>query len=412
MHLRDRLILAPINNLNPKDFRENFQDLTIIDRDFFIQKILHDKYSPIFLNYINNHQLQDLFNKKEISHLKNQTKRFQIQSLEIVKELIYIDRLFKEKKINPIYLKGASVMNEYSDISLRPAVDIDILFKGEEVFDAYEILHKYNYKEPTLLCRSRDELIEYVKTRHHLPGVCRDTNIMIELHHRVTNHNDFNSCPLSDKIINHKRSFNFYGSNIYVPSIEDLIVHQLVHFSVNTKFNNLLRTFSDISQIEKNYKIDWIKIYSNNQGKKLRRALSLSLEVLNYNFSLTNRFSNLKNEYKEYFPKKEIVREAYKKTFRLEKTKIHEKSLYALGKSTSFSDFLKIIFSKIFLNRDQIMQNYSISKLNYFSFFYFQCLSILSRLINYIPLILSLLLRNGSIFEDFKGVKKIEEWLN
>ena len=413
MNLRESLLLSPINNLNSKQFKKNFKDLLPKDREFFFKKIIYDKYSPIFLKYVNNHKLQYLLNEKEITDLKNQSKRFQIQSLEIVKEIIYVDKIFKKNNLNPIYLKGASIMNEYPDISLRPAADIDILFKDDEVFDAYKILYEYDFRESSSINQSRDKLLVYAKKHHHLPELCRNTNIMIELHHRVTVSDDFEYCPLSEGIIKNKRPISFYGRIINVPSIEYLITHQLIHFVINSKFNNLLRVFSDINVIEKKYKIDWNKIYSINKDEKIRRAISLGLEVLNYHFKFTNNFYELKNRYKDFFPSKDIILEAKKKTFRLKKkTSMHEGLFYKLGKESSFIDFSKIVLSRIFLSKDEIIAHYRILKPNYLNLFYFQSLSTVSRFKNNVIIIFSLFFKRGFMFEEFKRVEKIEKWLN
>tara|TARA_X000001036_G_scaffold335951_1_gene314867 strand:- start:3635 stop:4876 length:1242 start_codon:yes stop_codon:yes gene_type:complete len=413
MNLRESLLLSPINNLNPEQFKKNFKGLLPGDREFFFKKILYDKYAPIFLKYIINHKLQYLFNEEEITNLKNQSKRFQIQSLEIVKEIIYVDKIFKKNNLNPIYLKGASIMSEYPDISLRPVADIDILFNIDEVFDAYKILHEYDYRESSSIYHSRDKLVVDAKKKHHLPELCRNTNIMIELHHRVTTIYDFKNCPLSEKIIRNKRQISFYGRVINVPSIEYLITHQLIHFSINSKFNHLLRVFSDISEIEKKYEIDWNKIYSINKDKKIRRGISLGLEVLNFHFKLTNNFYELKNRYKDFFPSEDIILEAKKKTFRLKKkTSMHESYFYNLGKESGFIDFFKIILSKTFLSKDQIIAHYRILRPNYLNLFYFQTLSTFSRFKNNIVVILSLFFKRGFMFEEFKRVEKIEKWLN
>jgi len=413
MVLRNSLLLAPLNNLNSEEFRNNYYNLELPEQEFFLKKILNDKYSPIFLNYINKNNLQDIFIDQELTSLKEQSKRFQVQSLEIVKELIYINKLFKKNSLNPIYLKGSALMNEYSDISLRPAVDIDIFFEGEEVFNAYKILYENLYNEPGLIYRSKKELKEYIKNNHHLPPLYGESNIMIEIHCRITREVDFKDCPLSQQVVKNKRSVNFYGSNINIPSIEDIIVHQLIHFSLNSRFNNLLRIFSDIRQLEKNYIIDWKKIYNKNKDEKIRKALSLSLEILNYHFTLTNRFIDLKNHYGSYFPENEVVLEAYNKTFDLKKRKMNEELLYKLGKENVFRDFLKIIFSrKIFLSAEEIISEYNISKPNYSKVIYFRILSFFSRFANFWPLIINLFLKKGTVFQDFKSIKRVEDWLN
>ena len=413
MNLTDRLLLAPINNLTGEEFRGIFQKITSSDRKFFFKKIIYDKYSPVFLDYVNNYKLEDLFKEQELTDLRNQSKRFQIQSLEIVKEVIYIDKLFKEKKLNPTYLKGVALMSEYDDISLRPAVDIDVLFEEEEVFDAHEILKNNNYRG-LFINHSRKDLKEYIKDKNHLPHVRRNTNITIELHSRVTNPVDFKNCPLSKKMIRNQKSFNFYGENIFIPSVNDMVVHQLVHFSLNSSFNNLLRVFSDIAEIEKKYEIDWNKIYADNKDRKIRKALSLSLEVLNYNLKLTNNFIDLKKNYKDFFPSKETISNAYKKTFslKMERKKINKESLYELGSAKNLIDFFSIVYGKILPNKNYIIDKYKVSNPNYFNLIYFNILEILSRLMIYSPIVVNVFFKRGLIFNNFEDIKEVEDWLN
>tara|TARA_X000001036_G_scaffold431822_1_gene466751 strand:- start:107 stop:1345 length:1239 start_codon:yes stop_codon:yes gene_type:complete len=411
MSLRDRLLLAPISNLNRKEFRESFQKVRSSDRKFFFKKIINDKYSPIFLNYVNNNQLEDLFNEEELSELKNQTKRFQIQSLEVVKEISYLNSLFNRNELTPIYLKGAALMREYSDISLRPLADIDILFEREEIFSAYQVLKENNY-QGLFNNYPRKYLEKYIESNHHLPPVHRSTNITIELHHRVTRPLDFDYCPLYRQIIDNKKSLSFYNTNIYTPSINDIVVHQLVHFSLNSNFNQLLRTFSDINQIEKKYVIDWDKLYYNNKDKKIRKALSLSLEILNYNFKLTNKLNDIKKKYKDFFPTRDIVIDAIRKTFNYKREKVSKESIYKLGKAKNSINFLIIVFNKIFPPKNKI--NYLNGKFSKYRFnlIYYKLLIFLSRLWRYGLTVISMFIKKGSVYESFNNIKKSEDWLN
>ncbi len=413
MNLVDKILLAPINYLNREEFIKIFQKFSYSDRKFFLKKILYDKFSPVFLNYINDNQLQDLFDVNELERLTNQSKRFQIQSLEIVKEVIYINKLFKKKGLNPTFLKGVALMGEYSDISQRPAVDIDVLFDDEEVFDANEILKKNNYKG-LFFDYSREDLKKYMKDKNHLPHLRRNTNITIELHSRATLPSDFKDCPLSNKIIRNQRSIDFYGENIFVPSTNDLIVHQLVHFSLNSNFKHLLRVFSDIAQIEKNYEIDWNKIYEENKDRKIRKALSLSLEVLNYNQKSTNSFIDLRKNYKDFFPVEETILSAYKKTFglKIKEEKISKNSLHEIGKSNNVISFFKIVYLKILPTKNVLVSKYKISNPNNFKIIYFSIFSLFSRIVRYTPIVMSMFFKRGLFFDNFKHIKETEDWLN
>ena len=65
--------------------------------------------------------------------------------MQVIDEIHEINRLFIKEGLTPIYLKGIALQKEYEDISLRPMVDVDILFKKEELLRAYEILHKKKF---------------------------------------------------------------------------------------------------------------------------------------------------------------------------------------------------------------------------------------------------------------------------
>jgi len=340
MKIVQQILFSPLNNVNRESFISNYSSLKYRELKYLHEKILSDKLSPIFLDYFKTKKLLDIIDKKELSQIISQSKRFQIQNLQIVKEIIFLSNLFKKANLNPIFLKGSALINEYNDLSLRPMVDIDILFSRNEIFDAYKILKKNNFRELAYRSLTRKDLLIFSKNVHHLPGLIGDSNISIELHHRLTRINDFEKCPITESIFSNRKKINFFGENINIPSIEEVVIHQLVHFSLNANFNNQLRTFYDLKQIEKNYKIDWPKILSKNNNSKIKQTLSTSLAVINKNSFKTNRFDKLKNDFKEYFPEEKTVDFFYNKTIEVYKSNT---STYILEK---IYIFLKIIKSK------------------------------------------------------------------
>ena len=137
MNAIENLLIAPIKSLNREIFNNHLKNLNYIERKKLITGICNNKFSSIYLKYIFSEKIDVLFTKSELSILKNHANRFQIQNLEIVKEVLHIDRIFKENNLSPVYLKGVALMKEYEDISLRPSNDIDILFKEKEVLKAF-----------------------------------------------------------------------------------------------------------------------------------------------------------------------------------------------------------------------------------------------------------------------------------
>ena len=105
--------------------------------------------------------------------------------------------------------------------------------------------------------------------------------------------------------------FNFYGINIHKPKINYLLIHLILHFSIQNFFKNQIRIFFDIYQIEKNYNIDWSEVFSSINNLKIKKAILLSLGVLNYNHKLTNNFELIKNKYSEIFPKMKLLKRVF-----------------------------------------------------------------------------------------------------
>ena len=412
MHTIEKLLLAPISGLNKLKFIECISSLNKNERKLFIQSILHNKISPIFIDYLNSKKLENYFTGNEFKELSDQTRRFQVQNLEIVKEVLNLNSLFKENELNPIYLKGVSMMNEFKDIALRPSYDIDILFKGDEVFKAYTVLKNNGFFEYRIEKNSYNELKDYAKKHHHLPELCSESNIIIELHHRITNVEDFNLCPLTDKVFANKKNINFYGSNIYVPHINDTIIHLIVHCSIQDFFEKSLRFFFDIKQIEKNHKINWNDIIQSSENIKIKKSILLSLGVLNLKVELTNNFNYLKKKYYKYFPDSEIVSYSFKRILAYDRLKIRGKGLMRLAKNNNYFNFIISVIKRTFLTKDEIAFNFKINKKNRAKVFYFSIVSFFSRLKFYLFSTVNLILNNGKISNDFKQIKNIHSWLN
>ena len=333
-----QILFSPLNNVSRERFICNYSSLKSQELKYLHEKIFSDKLSPIFLQYFKEKKLLNIIDKKELNQIINQSKKFQIQNLQIVKEIIFLSKLFKKENLCPIFLKGSALINEYNDVSLRPMVDIDILFNKNEIFDAYEILKKNNFSELAYKSLSIKDLLIFSKNVHHLPVLIGNSNISIELHHRLTKINDFEKCPITESMFSNFRKINFLNEEINIPSIDKVLTHQLVHFSLNAKYNNQLRTFYDVSQIEKNRKINWVKIFSNNDNLKIKKSLSTSLAVINRFSLITNSFKKLKDEFSEYFPKDETVDFLINETLKVHK---NSNSNYFLEKIYIFLNLIK-----------------------------------------------------------------------
>tara|TARA_Y100001935_G_scaffold167709_1_gene138181 strand:+ start:87 stop:1325 length:1239 start_codon:yes stop_codon:yes gene_type:complete len=408
----ENLILAPLKLLEKKDFKKNIENINYQQRKSLFNTIILNKYSPIYLNYLHSEKIDELLTKNEILLLQNQSKRFQIQNLEVIKEVLYVDKIFRKYNLSPVYLKGVALINEFDDISLRSQYDIDILFSKKEVFKAYQALKDSGYSEYRATKKSLNKLKDYSNTHHHLPELRRSTNIMIELHHRVTTSYDFKKCPLTEKIFNNKESFNFFGAKIFKPSRNDLLIHLILHFSIQNLFCNTLRVFFDINQIEKKYNIDWIEIYNSYENVKIKKAILLSLGVFNKNFSMTKSFVKLKDKFPENYPSNEIIDYCYDQALNLNKTKIPPRKLSNIAKKKSFKSLFLEIFYSLFLSRDNVNHITKSSKSNILYIFYSSLILFFKRINLYSFSVINIIFRKGKVYNDYKKIKKIQNWIN
>tara|TARA_Y100000766_G_C18897834_1_gene601870 strand:- start:1274 stop:2506 length:1233 start_codon:yes stop_codon:yes gene_type:complete len=410
MNTINKLLIGPLNDLSADVFRSKFNSLTKSNKKKLIELVIFKKFSPVFLDYVQKNDLINLFDKSDFQGILNQSKRYQLQAFETIREVIFLDQLFKKNKLNPIFLKGVAVMGEYSDIANRPSVDIDILFPKNELYQAYMILIKNEYNG-AFINQSEEEVFNYCKKRHHLPVLVGKSNISIELHHRITRPMDFVECPLSESVFNNKRILNFYDQEIFIPSIDDLLQHLLVHFSLNSDFNVGLKVVSDIRILEKKYCIDWVTIFKKIDNRKILKSSALSLATINNHFKLNSDLKSLKKVFEDIKLTDEFTLIVFQKMISQENEYISSKSFYEINRKDAASNFRKF-FKKLFLNKYDIIGYYKISNPNFLNLFLFRIISAFERMKKYSSFFLKYFFIKDESIKKLNESRKIQEWLN
>tara|TARA_Y100000768_G_scaffold328944_1_gene267106 strand:- start:2597 stop:3829 length:1233 start_codon:yes stop_codon:yes gene_type:complete len=410
MNTINKLLIGPLNDLSADVFRSKFNSLTKSNKKKLIELVIFKKFSPVFLDYVQKNDLINLFDKSDFQGILNQSKRYQLQAFETIREVIFLDQLFKKNKLNPIFLKGVAVMGEYSDIAKRPSVDIDILFPKNELYQAYMILIKNEYNG-AFINQSEEEVFNYCKKRHHLPVLVGKSNISIELHHRITRPMDFVECPLSESVFNNKRILNFYDQEIFIPSIDDLLQHLLVHFSLNSDFNVGLKVVSDIRILEKKYCIDWVTIFKKIDNRKILKSSALSLATINNHFKLNSDLKSLKKVFEDIKLTDEVTLIVFQKMISQENEYISSKSFYEINRKDAASNFRKF-FKKLFLNKYDIIGYYKISNPNFLNLFLFRIISAFERMKKYSSFFLKYFFIKDESIKKLNESRKIQEWLN
>ena len=405
------LILEVINEGYGSFFKKNLPKLKPKERDDFEDMILENKLSTIFLDFLYKNNIIDLIDKPFFKKCIIQKNRFQLHSLEIIKEVRLINEIFESKRLTPIYLKGIPMQREYEDIALRPLVDIDILLKKSELLKAYEILHKSN-----LLAADQQRYIDennidhFCKNSHHIE-VKTKNNISVELHHRVTTNNDrikLVNCPISSDFFIDFRTVDYYGANINIPSIENMIIHQLCHFSINTDFRKLLRTLADIKRVANNYDIEWHEILFKYKNTKIRRSLCLSIDLMHLNKIFIKDFYEVKDQFYEFFPNQKVLNAAQAKLFHSYNEEIKGEAFFVrfFNRDSFISAFKATIFPKketlIYRFKIRNPSNYNLSKI-YIRYFYEQAFKIVG-----LPSFIIFKFKNKNV----KYNNSIQNWLD
>jgi hypothetical protein len=184
-----------------------------------------------------------------------------------VQVLLEITSLLEQNHIRALVLKGLALANQYyPDPILRPASDIDLLLKKEDVLPALRLLERNSYKIPVLT--DTDLHSEWI-----VESLQNGFVVRIELHHLSdAEFTGFDSMP---------HQLQISGNVIYVPHAMDhldyLIRHLVRHLFAATSAKPVpLKWIADIlSVVERHaHEIDW----------KKQAALSNRLEAM---YSLT-----------------------------------------------------------------------------------------------------------------------------
>ena len=352
------LINEIISESSGEHFKFIFRKLNNEDKKKFSEIILQNKFSSNFIEFIGKNNLSYLFDKTFLENCENQKKRFQINSLNLIREAHLLNKIFIDEGLNPLYLKGIALQADYNDIALRPFADIDILFEKSEILRAYQILHKKDFLDPQETQYLNNENIDdFCRRDHHIRLITRN-GIPIELHHRITPVKFFSCCPIKKSMLEESREVDFYGEKINVPSISNLVMHQLCHFFLSD-FKGLIRTLNDLKVIIKRHNVNFYEIVSKIENKKIRKSLILSLEIINYNNITIANLNKIRSQFIDDYPNNEIILEAQKRLFDTRKI-ANGGSLYMnINKPAKIAS---ILIKAIFPGKNSLIYEYKISK--------------------------------------------------
>ena len=145
---------------------------------------------------------------------------------------------------------------------------------------------------------------------------------------------------------------------------------------------------------------------------QLKKAILLTLGVLNQDFEIVKDFESLKNKFLIDFPSDEIIKICSKKTFDLDKKNIHPKTLLIFDRSNNIKSVFTIIIKSILNSKKDAIHDKRITKKNHIKILYFSIIKFFEKIILYFSSVLKLITNRGKISKDYYNAKKIQNWMN
>ncbi len=245
-------------------------------------KILEAAFSqaiaPLLYNSLKGIQEEQYIPHEVMDKLKKAYHENIARNMYLYAELLRILRVFNDKGVRVIILKGATLAKFiYRDIGLRSMSDIDLLVKKEDLSCAKEIMSDLNYVPKNHV--TSDEWFE--KNHYHLPTyINRDGSLMVEIHWHITGKSfDLNI----KKWFKRAKYTKLDGCPVLIPAPEDMIIHLCLHlYNHGYDSKMILRELCDISETLNHYReeIDWLLFQNEIDDYSLYRPVYSVLHLL------------------------------------------------------------------------------------------------------------------------------------
>ncbi|KUK65715.1 MAG: hypothetical protein XD84_0332 [Desulfotomaculum sp. 46_80] len=261
-----------------------------VNWDYLLQLAINHRVYPLVyktLKHLNNPEVPEYV----IDYLQQRYQENAVRALTMTGETVRISKYLKNNGIHAVVLKGAPLsLYLYSDITIRPSRDIDILVAPDELIKAQELLESEGYYPilPECNMTSRQLQIYFMFTHsYHFGYWHSEKNIYLELHWRLGH-----ALPMP-KESNIKR-IEMSGSLMPVLSDEELLLYLISHGASHAWCR--LRWLVDIVKFIQQKDIDWDRFSDLVNSIGMKSILHQTLILANRLFDVplpTNYLSEL-----------------------------------------------------------------------------------------------------------------------
>lgn len=229
-------ILETKHPIHPFSFSISF--LKDINWRIFLRLAKFHRVYPVIYTYLKNSNTPP-------SILKILQNEFMINTFEMLhlsRTMGQICRLFNEKNIRALLLKGPALAKDlYGDTSLRTCKDLDILIPLEKFEQADKLLISLGFT----IDDDSPRVYNWKKRLHHCSYTKKEEGIQIEIHWRL-NPGSWSE-PAFDELWSRKQECSLSNACIYHLGNEDLFLYLTTHGARHSWFR--LRWLVDFKQL-------------------------------------------------------------------------------------------------------------------------------------------------------------------
>jgi|WetSurMetagenome_2_1015567.scaffolds.fasta_scaffold25747_2 hypothetical protein len=279
-----------------------------------------------------------------------------VRSMVLYGKLRKVLQRLHDSGIKVIVLKGAYLAEAvYSDVALRPMVDIDLLVPKAELSRAQAILRDMGAGQQQVVnTESRD------RQRLHLAQVLiRD--LLVEIHWTIT-------LPIgpvkvdSTGLWDRARPVTIAGVEVLALSPEDLLLHLCLHVCYQHFLEEGLRPFCDIAQTILRFRgeIDWPQVVARAREWGASRYVCLALH-----FARSMLGADVPDAVLEQLVPDGLgqgILEAARESVLVRKGYGQSMPLFDLLGAESFGDKVRLVWERVFLSRTEMAETYPESR--------------------------------------------------
>jgi len=268
------LVLDCLGRKRPEEINSRLNALGAYEWDVLIKSA--QQHGVVLLLYFHLKSLvsENSIPPKIIKRLHNTFLWSARRNVLIYHELGKIIETLNILGIPVILLKGAYLAEGvYSNIAMRPMLDLDIMLRKEDLQQGEKALNKLGYSSKRPFIAEVDSVIH----QHILPFTKKNA-VPVEVHWNIFDP----AVPFlvdAEGLWRRAQSFSLAGRESKVLCLEDQLLHLSIHCTYHHCFSMGLITLCDIDQIVKKFheKINWDSLLARAKKWGFERCIFLTL---------------------------------------------------------------------------------------------------------------------------------------